>query len=187
MSPLWVFVESLSVPGIVILSTEESRHVVSRRLRLQDELTVFDAEGQTALAQIVGLAKKAVEVEVGRIDHSAMPDSGFGLATAIPKGERLSTALQMWTQLGLEVWQPLLCDDSAIRKIDVEAPRLQRILIEACKVARRPWAIPRGVRAGSARHRSSPWCAPLERLRRPVLSRSTLAVQRPVRSTTRLS
>ena len=106
MSPLWVWVETLSEPGSMTLSPDEARHVVSRRLRVGDALTVFDAKGRTASARIESLVRKAVEVEVGPIEHAAPPSSGFRLATAIPKGERLSTLLQMWTQLGLEVWQP---------------------------------------------------------------------------------
>jgi RsmE family RNA methyltransferase len=49
--------------------------------------------------------------------------------------------LQMWTQLGLDVWQPLICENSSVRKLDIDAPRLRRILVEGCKVARRPWAM----------------------------------------------
>jgi len=141
MSQLWAWVEALTEPGTITLLPDEARHVVSRRLRVGDALTVFDAKGRIASAKIESLIRKAVQVEVGVIERVAPPSSGIRLVTAIPKGERLSTMLQMWTQLGLEVWQPLICQDSAVRKLDVEAPRLRRILVEGCKVARRPWAM----------------------------------------------
>jgi 16S rRNA (uracil1498-N3)-methyltransferase len=141
MSQLWAWVETLTEPGTITLMPDEARHVVSRRLRVGDALTVFDAKGRIASARVESLVRKAVQVEIGAIEQISPPSSGFRLVTAIPKGERLSTMLQMWTQLGLEVWQPLICHDSAIRKLDIESPRIRRILVEGCKVARRPWAM----------------------------------------------
>lgn len=141
MSPLWVLVEDLAEPGRRSLAPDEVRHVVSRRLREGDELVVFDAQGGTASARIVSLSRREIEVEVARVERVAAPGSGFSLATAIPKGDRLSSLLQMWTQLGLECWQPLVLEESAVRKLDPESARIQRILIEACKVARRPWSM----------------------------------------------
>ena len=145
MSLLWSYLDAESKsrlePGTIVLSTEESRHVTTRRLRMDDALVVFDGQGRLGTARVCGLAKKAVEVEIDAVQYAPVPDSGFVMATAIPKGDRLSAMLQMWTQLGLEVWQPLVCADSAIRKLDVDASRLRRILIEGCKVARRPWAM----------------------------------------------
>lgn len=141
MSLLWVWVETLRESGSLTLSAEEGRHVVSRRLRIADELVAFDAKGQIASARIESLDRKTVRIDVAEVESKPQSTSGFGLATAIPKGDRLSVLLQMATQLGLEVWQPLVCEDSAVRKLDVGSARLQRILIEGCKVSRRPWAM----------------------------------------------
>jgi 16S rRNA (uracil1498-N3)-methyltransferase len=141
MSLLWVWVEALRESGVIELAKDEARHVVSRRLRVGDDLIAFDAKGRTASARVESLDRKAVQIEVAGIESTPEPFSGFGLATAIPKGERLSILLQMSTQLGLEVWQPIICEDSAIRTLDVESARLRRILIEGCKVSRRPWAM----------------------------------------------
>jgi 16S rRNA (uracil1498-N3)-methyltransferase len=141
VSQFWAWVEDLAKSGPYELSSEEVRHAASRRLRVGDELVVFDAKGGLASARVEGLGRGSVRLEVGVIRSAPAPNSGFGLATAIPKAERLSTMLQMWSQLGLEVWQPVVLEHSAVRKLDVEAPRLQRILTEGCKVARRPWAL----------------------------------------------
>lgn len=146
MSPLWVWVEDLAASasasgGVITLSSDEARHVSTRRLRVGETLVAFDGEGRTAQATVSGLARRAVTIEVEAVELAPAPDSALVLATAIPKGDRLSTMLQMCTQLGLEVWQPLVLEDSAIRTLDVEATRLRRVLIEGCKVARRPWAM----------------------------------------------
>lgn len=145
MSLLWVHVPSLgegSADGsVVALAPEERRHVVSRRLREGDALVAFDGVGATAPARIERLSKRTIEIVLGKVESSPPPRSGSGLASAIPKGDRLSTMLPMLIQLGLETWQPLRLEESAVRALDVESARLQRIAIEGCKLARRPWTM----------------------------------------------
>jgi len=142
VSALWVHVEGLAAggsAGILSLAPEEARHVASRRLRVGDSVVAFDGGGCTAPARIDALSKRSVEIELGEVTHQARVSSGLALASAIPKGERLSVMLPMLIQLGLETWQPLVLEESAVRKLDVASPRLRRILIEGCKLARRPW------------------------------------------------
>jgi 16S rRNA (uracil1498-N3)-methyltransferase len=141
MSVAWFWVEGGVRSGALVLSVDESRHVASRRLRVGDEIVVFDGLGRRAQARIEGGGRKAIEVAVGEVEMLSPPGEAFGLATAIPKGDRLTTMLQMWTQLGLEVWQPLVLEESAVRRFDPESPRTRRILIEGCKVARRVWPL----------------------------------------------
>ena len=69
------------------------------------------------------------------------PSEGPVIASAVPKGDRLSTMLQMLSQLGVRVWQPLVLEHSVVRRVDPEAARLRRILVESAKLARRPWLL----------------------------------------------
>lgn len=141
MSECWVFIEELAGSCSVTLAPDEARHLVARRLRVGDPLVVFDGLGHTAPARIESLGKPSTRVRVDAIVEVARPDSTFVLASAIPKGDRLSTMLQMLTQLGLVSWQPLVLEDSAVREFDPNSKRLVRILIESCKVSRRPWRL----------------------------------------------
>lgn len=141
MSDLWVWVEELSASGPVGLSQDEARHVATRRLRVGDSLVVFDGCGRTAQAQLESLEKRAALLDVGPIRENPRPTSRPVLASAIPKGDRLGTMLQMLTQLGAPAWQPLVLEDSAVRKLDPNTARLGRILIESAKVARRAWRL----------------------------------------------
>ena len=141
MSALWVFVEALTTPGSIELTPDEVRHVAARRLRVGAPLVVFDGAGGTAEARLESMEKRSARVAVEEISRSPEPEKGGLLASAIPKGERLGTMLQMLTQLGLVTWQPLVLEDSAVRRLDPEAPRLRRILVESCKVARRPFLL----------------------------------------------
>jgi 16S rRNA (uracil1498-N3)-methyltransferase len=143
MSTLWVWVEELvrSGSGSIELSRDEARHVTTRRLRIGDSLVVFDGKGHWAEARLESIAQRSVCVDVDVIRETPNPDSGLVIASAIPKGDRLGTMLQMLTQLGLSVWQPVILDESSVRKLDANAPRLQRICIESGKVARRAWRL----------------------------------------------
>jgi 16S rRNA (uracil1498-N3)-methyltransferase len=141
VSEPWVWVEELALPGSISLTSDEARHIAARRLRVGDPLVVFDGRGHTADARIESIGKRSSVVSVGSIAEVSRPDSTFVLASAIPKGERLSTVLQMLSQLGLDSWQPLVLEDSAVRKLDPNSKRLVRILLESCKVARRPWLL----------------------------------------------
>ncbi len=141
MSALWVFVEALTAPGSIELDSDEARHVAARRLRVGDGLVVFDGAGRIAEGRLESVEKRRTRVDVGAISTARAPRRGGVVASAIPKGERLGTMLPMLTQLGLAAWQPLVLEDSVVRKLDPDAKRLSRILVESCKVARRPWLL----------------------------------------------
>lgn len=141
MSQLWVYVETLGDADGVTLSADEARHVAARRLRAGDAVVAFDGRGSTAAARIESIGKRAALIRIDRVERAAEPTESWILATAIPKGDRLATMLSMLIQLGVPVWQPLVLEDSAVRDLDVRAPRLQRILVEGAKLARRAWLL----------------------------------------------
>lgn len=156
MSEFWAHVESLEGPGTITLTADEARHVTSRRLRVGDALTVFDGRGRLAEARLASAARRETVVETETPQDVPRSESVFVLGTAIPKGDRVSTLLQMTSQLGLDTWQPLILDDSVVRKLDPDAARLQRILIESAKLARRAWVLevlpPLGLEEAVSRH-----------------------------------
>lgn len=145
MSALWVHVESLGAElegnRSVTLSADETRHVAARRLRVGDRLVAFDGAGRTAEARIEAIGRRAIEVRIEAVVRAPAPEGGWVLATAIPKGERMAVMLPMLTQLAVAVWQPLVLEESVVREVDVESPRLRRILVESAKLARRPWLL----------------------------------------------
>ncbi len=141
MSDLWAYAEEIGATGPITLPAAEIRHITTRRLRVGSDLVVFDGRGRVASARLVSITKRETVVEIEKIREVPRADSGFVLASAIPKGDRLSTMLQMLSQLGLETWQPLILEESTVRHLDPTEKRLQRILVESCKVARRAWTL----------------------------------------------
>lgn len=79
-------------------------------------------------------------MEVGRHELDVADSPRIELAASLPKGDRLSTMLDMATQLGIASFTPLKCDFSVVtleRKRQDPTVRWNRIMLEACKQSRR--------------------------------------------------
>lgn len=141
MSPPWFFHEAPPAPGErALLAGDEARHAAgSRRLGEGDRLVLFDGRG--TVAETVFAASRRGEVEVEGLERRLHPPPvrRVVLASALPKGDRLSTMLNMATQLGVGAFRPLDCERGVVRPREVHEQRWRRIAIEACKQSRRPW------------------------------------------------
>jgi 16S rRNA (uracil1498-N3)-methyltransferase len=79
---------------------------------------------------------KTVKLIISLIAEVDPPAKEIILASALPKGDRLSNMLDMACQLGMTVFQPLHFEHSEAKWNDHQAKRCKRILIEACKQSR---------------------------------------------------
>ncbi len=145
-APPWFYGPGLKErPALFDLAPEESRHLAgSRRLRVGDDITVFDGVGTTAAGQVLEMDSRQLKVRVALAGYQSVDEDlpRIHLMSAVPKGDRQSTLLDMATQLGMSDYTPLLCERSTSVPGERAAARWQRIMIEACKQSRRPW-IPR--------------------------------------------
>lgn len=139
----WFHVQTLPEPGdAVSLDKQEAKHASGpRRLGPGDEVVVFDGHGLRAPGRIAGRDDRGdLEVEVGRHEKETADSPRIELAASLPKGDRLSTMLDMATQLGIVSFTPLKCDFSVVtleRKRQDPTLRWNRIMLEACKQSRR--------------------------------------------------
>ena len=155
MPAAWFHVDSMpAVDSAALLDAKEAKHAVgSRRLAPGDRVMLFDGFGTVAEAVLTGdrAAGGDVEVEVGTSRRVASPSPRIELAASLPKGDRMSTMLDMATQLGMSAFRPLHCDYSVIttdRKRRDPTDRWHRVMLEACKQSRRAWT-PEILEAGS--------------------------------------
>lgn len=118
------------------LSGGEVTHILgARRLRPGDELVLMNGKGEMAHCVLDEADKKAktIKLTVSLLAKLEPPEKGIILASAIPKGDRLSTMLDMASQLGMTQFQPLHFEHSVREWSDHLKQRCERILIEACK------------------------------------------------------
>ena len=139
----WLYLPELASTGTAaVLEDAEAAHAVrARRLRVGDVVCVFDGAGRTATAQISEVVKRPLEVHltVEAQQHWAPPAARIHLASALPKGDRQTTMLDMVTQLGITDFTPVNFERSISRVSKGSQDRWRRVLIESCKQSQRSW------------------------------------------------
>ena len=143
MSTPWFHVPRLpSVGETLALDRDEAKHAVGvRRLGAGDGVTVFDGSGGIAQAAITGDRDRdgnpLVRVTASGRQERTGRDVVVGVAP--PKGDRLSTLLDMLGQLGVTAIVPLDTRHGVVDADGINRTRAARILLEACKQSRSAW------------------------------------------------
>ena len=124
--------------GSVTLDADETRHLRDvLRLKIGEEISVFDGEGQEFRCSINEIGKKASELSVIEEIDAASPESPFEITVAatILNGEKFDLIIQKAVELGVTRLIPMntvRCDvklKDAVKRMD----RWRRIAIEATK------------------------------------------------------
>ena len=136
-SPPWFYYpfDELENPALC-LSGEEVTHIIgARRLRAGNQLVLMNGLGKLAHCVLEEVNKKArtATLRVSLVAELEAPKKNIILACALPKGDRLSTMLDMACQLGMTQFQPLVFERSVNKWSDKLSHRCERVLIEACK------------------------------------------------------
>ena len=131
------FIEGSLVP----LSGKEAWHALGvRRLNEGDSIRIIDGNGAIAQAKVESMeSRNHALLRVVEVTNFAPQQPDIILATAIAKGDRQGTLLDMATQLGISAWQPLLCHRSVSKVGKNSYERWQRICLEACKQSGSAW------------------------------------------------
>jgi len=126
---------------LVTLTADEARHLRDvLRLKIGDEVYVFNGSGQEFRCMVSNLARDAVEVRVESEVKPAKPESQLqlNLCVALLKGEKFDLVVQKATELGVNKVTPLITRYTDIHlrdKADAtkRVARWQRIAFEAAK------------------------------------------------------
>lgn len=132
-----------SLDHAVIDLERDVEHHLRRVLRLRggESVSVTDGAGRWRLCTLVDGARFGLEA--ASAVAAPAEQSGFTLATAIPKGDRVDWLVQKATELGADRVLLLHADRSAVRwkpeRAVKQLTRLQRIADEAVRQSRRVW------------------------------------------------
>lgn len=139
--PTFYLEQGFSEDSLITLSGKEAWHALGvRRLDIGDPIRLIDGKGNVALARVDSLeGRNKASLRVTIVDHISPQEPNIILATAIAKGDRQSTLLDMATQLGISAWQPLQCHRSVSKLGKNSYERWQRICLEACKQSGAAW------------------------------------------------
>lgn len=121
------------------LDDEEARHAsASRRIRAGDSIGLIDGRGTRARAVVDAVPRRSLTFTVHERWRVPPPRPAVVVATAVPKGERFRTLIDMLSQLGAAAVVPLICEHSTVKPRSSSVARWRRIAIEACKQSRNP-------------------------------------------------
>jgi 16S rRNA (uracil1498-N3)-methyltransferase len=102
------------------------------RLRVNDEVIVFDGEGHEYNSVIVSIDKKLVVFKLTSLRKQRSSNAALTVACAIPKGSRMDDIIDYLTQLDVERVIPVLTDRVVVR---LDSAAMQARLLRWRKIA----------------------------------------------------
>jgi 16S rRNA (uracil1498-N3)-methyltransferase len=122
-------------PGIVELTGAEAHHLATVcRLRPGDAVCLFNGDGREYPATVHAVARKAVQIDILRIDEPRRELSfSLEVAAPLPKGDRGQFLIEKLTELGVTSFVPLSCERSVVHPREGKLDKLHRHVIEASK------------------------------------------------------
>ena len=122
-------------PGYVQLDGSEAHHLATvSRMRVGDEVILFNGDGRQYHSLIQSIAKKHVTLTVERVSEP-IRELPFRLEVAVPvpRGDRGQFLIEKLTEIGVAVYTPLQTQRSVTHPSDAKMDKLQRYVIEASK------------------------------------------------------
>lgn len=132
------------LPAAITIDGEEAEHlVVVRRAEVGEPVELIDGHGGIAHGRVTAMqrSKKAptITIELATISTLSEPACQITIWSAIPKGDRSATMIDMLAQVGAHAWAPLHTARGVVEASDHKASRLHRVATEASKQSGRPW------------------------------------------------
>ncbi|MGW4944578.1 16S rRNA (uracil(1498)-N(3))-methyltransferase [Actinoplanes sp. NPDC004185] len=126
------------------LAGAEGHHAATvQRLRVGEALLLGDGRGGTAAAEVTGVGRGSIDVEVTGRDFAAAPDPRLVVVQGIAKGDRGELAVQAMTEIGVDEIVPWAASRSVAQWRGDRGVKAREKWVtttrEAAKQARRPW------------------------------------------------
>tara|TARA_B110000858_G_scaffold17319_1_gene17493 strand:+ start:31266 stop:31991 length:726 start_codon:yes stop_codon:yes gene_type:complete len=136
-----VHLDSLLELNSVISLPKETAHYLSNvlRLRIDDELLVFNAQQGEFLAKVSAVAKRAVDIELIELKRNANTAAALSLhlLLGLSRGDRMDFAVQKSTELGVSDITPVYTEFGEVRlkaeRVEKKLQHWQKIAISACE------------------------------------------------------
>ena len=125
---------------VVVLSAEESHHLARvLRVRVGQELVLFDGRGGVAEAVLETVSKTAVEARILKQWQEPPPAVEIHLIQAVPKPDRWELVLQKAVELGVTHIQPILTQHTEFRPNPKKQARWDKVIRNAAQQCEVRW------------------------------------------------
>jgi 16S rRNA (uracil1498-N3)-methyltransferase len=120
---------------------KETAHYLSNvlRLRVADELLVFNEKQGEFRASVTSAAKRSVEIELIELMQQGQPESSptIHLLLGLSRGDRMDYAVQKSTELGVSEITPVYTEHGEVKlksdRLEKKLQHWRRIAISACE------------------------------------------------------
>lgn len=129
----------LSTGTELTLDDRAARHVSQvLRMKVGDELCLFNGDGHDYEAHIASLGKKHTAVQIDRqIPNHVESDLRVHLYQGISKGDRMDSAMQKSVEMGVTSITPIICERTVVRtsseRSEKKVSHWKNIIISACE------------------------------------------------------
>jgi 16S rRNA (uracil1498-N3)-methyltransferase len=136
--------EGTVVGAVVEVTGDEAHHAVAvRRLRVGEQVVLTDGLGRSVTGAVGYTGKRVFAVEVASMSSVERPAPAFTVVQALPKGDRGELAVEVLTEVGVDVVVPWAAARSVAvwkgeRAVKSHA-KWQATAREAGKQSRRSW------------------------------------------------
>jgi 16S rRNA (uracil1498-N3)-methyltransferase len=136
--------EGTVVGAVVEVTGDEAHHAVAvRRLRVGEQVVLTDGLGRSVTGAVASTGKRVFAVEVASMRSVERPAPAFTVVQALPKGDRGELAVEVLTEVGVDVVVPWAAARSVAvwkgeRAVKSHA-KWQATAREAGKQSRRSW------------------------------------------------
>lgn len=154
------------VGTMALLSEQEAHHaVLVLRMKVGDDIYVFNGNGKLFSAVIASATKKEVAVHVKALLQEQTSNYFLHIAIAPTKQmERLEWLVEKATELGVSRITPVICQRSERKEVKIE--RLQKAAMAACKQSKQlvlpqideAVLLEQFVKADLPEHKFMAWC-----------------------------
>jgi len=136
------FIDHIQGEEVSLTDTEQLHHLKDvLRLKVNDEVSISDGEGNDYAGVITGIDKRQVEIKVKQVRSANKTSIKLTVACAIPKGSRMDEVIDYLTQLGVERIIPMRTERTVVKldsaKTEARLKRWQKIAQSAAQQSQR--------------------------------------------------
>ena len=139
-----VYLDSPLALNAAISLPKEIAHYLSNvlRLRVDDELLVFNSQQGEFRARVTSVTKRAVDIELlekrrAALDAAKQASLSIHLILGLSRGDRMDFAVQKSTELGVNEITPIYTEYGEVRlkpeRVEKKLQHWQKIAISACE------------------------------------------------------
>jgi 16S rRNA (uracil1498-N3)-methyltransferase len=142
--PLFLVPPGALAARVMTLTGPEGHHAAAvRRLRTGERADVGDGAGTIAEGVVTDVGKDSVTLDIRAVHTVPPPQPLLAVAQALPKGDRAELAVELMTEIGVDVVIPWAAERSITRwqaeRGDKALAKWRATAREAAKQSRRPW------------------------------------------------